>query len=206
MWLAPTRGCPDLGAWRCGPARIDRQAPLRGACDGSSPKRTGLLGKAAKIADRCDGCVGYACFQHLADASQADTVHEDHRGNAPGLAKDLVKAAAAEIADAGQGFDGDRAVPMRPDILGGTAGLPPCGGLRFVAQIAESSARLPVPFSAAPEQAAGFRCRALAAGTGPAGTWTCAGFIPVRCSCWAAFCSKATGDFQPNAECLRRGL
>lgn len=54
-------------------------------------------------------------------------------------AKDLVKAAVAEIADAGQGFDGDRAVPMRPDILGGTVGLPPRGGLRFVAQIAESS-------------------------------------------------------------------
>lgn len=196
IWVPGAAGLQELIVRRlcAGPATAVRRSELA------------RIGKAAEIADRCDGCVGYACFQHLADASQADTVHEDHRGNAPGLAKDLVKAAAAEIADAGQGFDGDRAVPMRPDILGGTAGLPPCGGLRFVAQIAESSARLPVPFSAAPEQAAGFRCRALAAGTGPAGTWTCAGFIPVRCSCWAAFCSKATGDFQPNAECLRRGL
>ena len=36
--------------------------------------------------------------------------------------------------------------------------------------------------------------------------WTCTGFAPVRCSCWAALCSKATGLFQPRAECFRRGL
>lgn len=36
--------------------------------------------------------------------------------------------------------------------------------------------------------------------------WTCRGFVPVRCSCYAAFRSKATGLFQPNAECRRRGL
>ena len=36
--------------------------------------------------------------------------------------------------------------------------------------------------------------------------WTCPGFVPVRGSSQAAFCSKATADCQPIAECLRRGL
>ena len=36
--------------------------------------------------------------------------------------------------------------------------------------------------------------------------WTCHGSVPVRCSYSAALASKATGLFQPKAECLRRGL
>lgn len=36
--------------------------------------------------------------------------------------------------------------------------------------------------------------------------WTCRGFVPVRFSCYAALRSKATGLFQPNAECRRRRL
>ncbi len=40
----------------------------------------------------------------------------------------------------------------------------------------------------------------------PAAIWTCPGFVSVKCSCQAALCSKSTGDFQLNPECLRRGL
>ena len=36
--------------------------------------------------------------------------------------------------------------------------------------------------------------------------WTCHGSVPIRCSRYAAFRSKAMGLFQPKAECLRRGL
>ena len=42
--------------------------------------------------------------------------------------------------------------------------------------------------------------------TGTGLHWTCTGSVLVRCSCQAAFCSKATGDLQPKAEYWRRGL
>jgi cation:H+ antiporter len=36
--------------------------------------------------------------------------------------------------------------------------------------------------------------------------WTCTGLMPLRFLVYAAFASKASGLFQPKAECLRRGL
>lgn len=36
--------------------------------------------------------------------------------------------------------------------------------------------------------------------------WTCHGLVPLRVLNYAAIRSKANGLFQPNAECLRRGL
>ncbi len=36
--------------------------------------------------------------------------------------------------------------------------------------------------------------------------WTCHAFVPLRFLTYAAFASKAKRLFQPNAECLRRGL
>ena len=38
------------------------------------------------------------------------------------------------------------------------------------------------------------------------GMWTCRGSVPLRVLVYATFRSKATGLFQPNAECRRRGL
>ncbi len=39
-----------------------------------------------------------------------------------------------------------------------------------------------------------------------AAVWTCPVFVPPQVLVWATFRSKATGLFQPGAECLRRGL
>lgn len=36
--------------------------------------------------------------------------------------------------------------------------------------------------------------------------WTCHGLVPLQVLSYAAIRSKAKGLFQPNAECLRRGL
>ncbi|MCK0122612.1 hypothetical protein MWU61_18825 [Loktanella sp. F6476L] len=36
--------------------------------------------------------------------------------------------------------------------------------------------------------------------------WTCRAFVPPQVLVYAAFRSKATGLFQPSAECRRRGL
>ena len=36
--------------------------------------------------------------------------------------------------------------------------------------------------------------------------WTCHGLVPPQVLVYATFRSKATGLFQPSAECLRRGL
>ena len=36
--------------------------------------------------------------------------------------------------------------------------------------------------------------------------WTCRAFVPPQVLVQATFRSKATGLFQPNAECRRRGL
>ena len=36
--------------------------------------------------------------------------------------------------------------------------------------------------------------------------WTCRAFVPPQVLVYATFRSKATGLFQPSAECRRRGL
>ena len=36
--------------------------------------------------------------------------------------------------------------------------------------------------------------------------WTCHALVPIRLLIYAALLSNAKGLFQPNAECLRRGL
>ena len=38
------------------------------------------------------------------------------------------------------------------------------------------------------------------------GDWSCPVFVPLPVLVYATFRSKAIGLFQPNAECLRRGL
>jgi hypothetical protein len=83
------------------------------------------IAKAAGKGDiRHRGAWGRRMGQHLACMAHPHLLHESHRRIAAPLLEGVPNAPGARIGRQGQGFDGNRLVPMRLDIVLGAAHLP----------------------------------------------------------------------------------